>query len=432
MSRRYRWVVVGIFFMFLLLHQADKLLIGPLLTDIRNTFQLTEAQTGAIGTGALVVGALCYPLWGYFYDRFARSRLLALASFIWGSTTWLGAIAPTFGTFLVARASTGIDDSSYPGLYSLLSDYFSPAVRGKVNGLLHLTAPLGYMLGLVLALLLGPIIGWRNVFLITGGLGIVLAGVIFFGVRDLPRGQSEPELADVAALADTKFSWAAARGLLHCRTLIPLFLQGFFGVFPLNIISFWLFNYLETERRYSQDEIFATMSIAVLVMAGGAVLGGWLGDRLFKRTLRGRLMVCAAGVLSAAVLMLVTLTLPNDSRLLFGFLFSLTALFVLFSGPNVVCTIYDITLPEVRSTALSIQYFVESFGAAFAPLMVGILAERQNLGALQPAILIVSVSTWLLCGLFLIVAAVTVPHDIESLRQQLRDRAEAVQQGRVP
>ena len=29
---RYRWVVVAIFFLFMLLHQSDKLLIGP-LTD---------------------------------------------------------------------------------------------------------------------------------------------------------------------------------------------------------------------------------------------------------------------------------------------------------------------------------------------------------------------------------------------------------------
>ena len=28
--------------------------------------------------------------------------------------------------FLVTRSSTGIDDPSYPGLYSLVSDYFGP------------------------------------------------------------------------------------------------------------------------------------------------------------------------------------------------------------------------------------------------------------------------------------------------------------------
>src|SRR5512145_735861 len=120
--RRYRWFIVGVFFAFMLLHQSDKLLIGPLTTPIMETFGIDEAQMGAVFTGALIIGAIFYPLWGYLYDRFARAKLLALASFIWGATTWFSAIVPTYPLFLVSRASTGIDDSSYPGIFSLVSD----------------------------------------------------------------------------------------------------------------------------------------------------------------------------------------------------------------------------------------------------------------------------------------------------------------------
>ena len=162
--RKHRWFVVVVFFAFMLLHQSDKLLIGPLTTPIMQEFGIDEAEMGAVFTGALLVGAVCYPLWGYLYDRYARSRLLALASFLWGATTWLIAIAPSFPAFVASRASTGIDDSSYPGLYSLLSDYFRPRVRGKVFGLLQITMPLGYLLGMILALVLGAAVGWRAVF----------------------------------------------------------------------------------------------------------------------------------------------------------------------------------------------------------------------------------------------------------------------------
>ena len=134
-SPRYRWFVVAVFFLFMLLHQSDKLLIGPLTTPIMETFGIDEVQMGAVFTGALLLGAILYPLWGYLYDRFARAKLLALASFIWGSTTWLSAVAPTYPTFLVTRATTGIDDSSYPGIFSLISDYFGPDMRGN-HGLL--------------------------------------------------------------------------------------------------------------------------------------------------------------------------------------------------------------------------------------------------------------------------------------------------------
>ncbi|NWF70559.1 MAG: MFS transporter [Chloroflexi bacterium] len=420
-SSRYRWVVVAIFFAFMLLHQADKLLIGPLNDSIRETFGIDRAQMGTVGTAALFVAAIFYPLWGYLYDRYARAKLVALASFIWGATTSLGAIAPNFGTFFVARGATGIDDSSYPGIYSLISDYFGPGMRGKVNGLLQLTAPVGYMVGLVLAQALGPTLGWRNVFLITGGLGLVVAVVIFFGVREVPRGKAEPELESLEQIAVHKFDWKVAVGLLRKPALFPLFAQGFFGVFPLQVITFWFFDYLENERGYDQGAIFAIMAAAVLVMAGGAFFGGFLGDMLFKRTLRGRLLVSFTGVVMATILLFLALNVPTENIGLFAALLISASLFVLFSGPNVVSTVHDITLPEVRSTALSVQYFVENIGSALAPAIVGFLAVQSTLSS---AILTVSMSTYVLCALFLALAVYLAPRDMAALRAQMRERAQ--------
>ncbi|MBL8162089.1 MAG: MFS transporter [Anaerolineae bacterium] len=421
LSPRYKWFIVGVFLAFMLLHQADKLLIGQVLTDIQRDFQIDDAQAGAIGTGALVVAAIFYPLWGYLYDRYARARLLALASFIWGVTTALSAIAPNFGSFLATRASTGVDDASYPGLYSLVADYFGPKTRGRVFGLLQLTAPLGFVLSLVLVLALDPLIGWRNIFLLTGGLGLVVGLFIFFGVRDLPRGRAEPELENLPEIAAHRFDWVAARSLLKKRALLPMFVQGFFGVFPLNVITFWFFTYLERERGFESDVIFPIMAGAVLAMSVGAFFAGWLGDRLFQRTPRGRLLVSTTGVMTSTVLLFITLSLPPDTTpLIFGIMLALTALFVLFSGSNVAATIQDITQPEVRSTALSVQYFVENIGAASAPLLVGALSNSMGLSS---AILLICVVTYVLCGVFLVIAVLRVPADVAEMRALMRERA---------
>jgi len=418
---RYRWFIVGVFFAFMLLHQSDKLLIGPLTTPIMETFRINEAQMGAVFTGALLVAVVFYPLWGFLYDRYARSKLLALASFIWGSTTWLSAIAPTYPAFLATRATTGIDDSSYSGLYSLISDYFGPQVRGKIYGLLQLTQPLGYLMGMVLALMLRDQVGWRGVFYITGALGVLLAILIFFGVRDAPRGKSEPELASLEEIGVYRFDWKIALGLFRKNSLRLLFIQGFFGVFPWNVIAYWFFRYLETERNYSSDAVLVTMVVAVLVLASGYFVGGALGDWVFKRTPRGRLIVCAAGTLLGAILLSLALSVPIANQGLFLVALSLTAMFIPFASPNVVSTVYDITLPEVRSTAMAIQSFIEESGAALAPLMAGLIASGSSL---KNAILIICVSAWLLCAFFFVFAAYLIPRDIEMLRAQLRERAE--------
>jgi len=433
MRSRYRWFVVFVFFAFMLLHQADKLLIGPLTTPIMETFGIDEARMGAVFTGALVIEAVFYPLWGYLYDRYARAKLLALASFIWGSTTWLSAIAPTYPAFLATRASTGVDDSSYPGLYSLISDYFGPAVRGKIYGLLQLTQPLGYMLGLVVATLLSAAVGWRGVFYATGSLGVVLSILIFFGVREAPRGKSEPELADLEQIGIYRFDKKIALGLFRKRSLLLLFAQGFAGVFPWNVITYWFFRYLETERNYDQDAVLMTMVPVVLVLAAGYFVGGAVGDFFFKRTPRGRVLVSMVAVLLGAVLLTVTMNVPVENQGLFLALLACTALFIPFAAPNVISTVYDVTLPEVRSTALAVQYFIESAGAALAvqyfiesagaalaPFLAGLIAVRSSL---HDAILIICVSTWVLCSIFFAFVAYLVPKDVEALRQAMRERA---------
>jgi hypothetical protein len=57
----------------------------------------------------------------------------------------------------------------------------------------------------------------------------------------------------------------------------------------------------------------------------------------------------------------------------------LTAIFMPLSSANVIATVYDVTVPEVRSTAQAVEYFIENAGAAFAPIITGIIADMYDL-----------------------------------------------------
>ncbi len=422
-----KWVVLVIFFAFMLLHQTDKLLINPMAPQIYAEWNLTDTQWGAISTAALVVGAVFYPVWGYLYDRYARSKLLALASLIWGATTWISAIAPSYGLFLASRASTGVDDSSYPGLYSLIADYFPPKVRGKIYGLLQLTQPLGYMAGLILATTLAVSAGWRNIFFVTGALGVVLAAAIFFFVKDVPRGTAEPEFETLEEVGNFKFEWGKVKDIIRKKSLIMMNLQGFFGVFPWNTITAFIFIYLAEERGYAESEILMTMAPAILVLASGYFFGGALGDFFFKRSQKGRVNVALFGVLIGAILLFITLKIPVGNKALFGIMLGVTALFIPISSPNVTSTVNDVALPEIRSTAMSIQYFIESSGAALSPLITGIIADAlrraNNPHPRGTAILIICISAWMLCAVFYYITSHFITNDINSLREEMKQRA---------
>ncbi|MFH2037914.1 MAG: MFS transporter [Chloroflexota bacterium] len=426
--KTYPVFVVVIFFFFIFLHQTDKLLIGSLQIPISKTFNLNDLQWGLVNSGALIIGTILFPIWGYLYDRYARAKLLALASLIWGATTWLSSIVRTYPQFLGTRASTGIDDSSYPGLYSLVADYFPPKVRGKVYGILQVPQPLGYLAGMILALMAAPMLdgklfnleGWRSIFLITGFLGIIMAIVIFLFVKDMPRGQAEPEFEGMHDVGQFKFSIKEAKLIFKKRTMWFIFLQGFAGVFPWNVITYFFVGYLLTERGYDNNSVLFVMGPVILILSLGYFVGGSLGDWLFKKTKKGRILISSIGVILGALFLLLALLTPVDQKTTFFIWMSLTALFMPFSSPNVLSTIFDITPPEVRSTAQAVEYFIENSGAALAPIIAGSIALATTK---QTAILTICVSTWVLCFFLYLGALFFIDGDIKTLRNQMAERA---------
>ncbi len=390
-------------FLFSLLHQADRLLIGPLTSKIMDEFHINEAQMGFAISSSIIVAGILYPIWGFLSDRFNRAKLISLASFIWGTTTWFSAIARSYGFFIATRASTGVDDAAYPGMYSLISDYFSPSVRSRVFSVLKMTYSLGYVLGAVFATTFGAKYGWRKVFFLTGAFGVLFAFLILFIIRDIPRGASE-HIETVE-----KMSLSKVKEIVKKKTLIALYAQGFFAIFPINIVTFWFFRYLETERGLFGGSLVLVTAIAVSSIAIGIPVSGILGDKMFMKDKRGRLK---AGFLTfvGSLFLIGAIMTPVKSFAQFIFLVCIGCFLSSFAAPNVAAAISDVSMPEVRSTALAIQSFVETVGSAMSPTIAGVIAYKTNLKFTFVSILSISSIFWAICFL---VAIKNISHDLE-------------------
>jgi fucose permease len=197
--------------------------------------------------------------------------------------------------------------------------------------------------------------------------------------------------------------------------------QGLFGTFPWSVLTFWFFRYLETERGYSSTQAMMSMIVAIVTLALGYYVGGYLGDLLFKRQKQGRAVVSGISVLAGAVLLYLTLIVPVDQVGLFAGLLGLTGLMMSMASPNVISMTADVTLPEVRSSAQALRKFAEDGGSAIAPFLAGLIATRLSL---HSAILLISISTWILCAILFAVLARRLPKDIEAVSQTLQKRAE--------
>jgi hypothetical protein len=129
-------------------------------------------------------------------------------------------------------------------------------------------------------------------------------------------------------------------------------------------------------------------------------------------------------VLLGAIFLYLAMTTPVDRPNQFFLLMCLTAIFMPISSPNVIATVYDVTVPEVRSTAQAIEYFVENSGAVTAPALTGAIIVAS--GDKTFAILSICIVAWLLCFIFYLGALSTIERDTNALRMQMAERAKAM------
>lgn len=421
-SLRYAWFMTIILFLFRSLHTAEIFVISVVLPQILEEFQITYTGGGLIFTATFFMAVALYPIWGYLFDRYSRKALISLSGIIWGITTWLNALPKTFSEFFLTRTLTGIDDTPPSGMNSLVSDYFPPKSRGKPLGLINAAAAFGALIGTILGVIVGYVMGWRMLFYITGGMGILMALLVYFAAKDVPRGSSEPELADLKIKEGLyKINFKEFLLLVKKKSLLFLSLQGFFGVFPWQVLQAWIFTYMIDERGFGEELSMYVMLVWLLSMIIGNLVGGMLGDELFKRNIKGRAILGAATVFLSAPALYFTIMWPIEDVIGFTIAGTIASFILPMAGPNVSAAIMDIAEPEIRSSADALLRIFEYGGSSTAPLISGYLADMYGLGL---GILYISFTTWMICGVLFIMLAFVIAKDILGLRGEMAVRAE--------
>jgi len=178
-----------------------------------------------------------------------------------------------------------------------------------------------------------------------------------------------------------------------------------------------------TERGYNNDAVLGTMVPVILILVLYCIRVIAVFRNIPLRQIRFTGIVSSVGVIFGAIFMYLAITTPIANTTQFFIYMCLTAVFMPLSSPNVIPTVYDVTVPEVRSTAQAVEYFVENIGAASAPALAGALSLAYGQGN---AILWVCVIAWGLCFLFYLGALFTVDKDIHNLRNQMAERAKSM------
>lgn len=409
MSPRYKWHVVAMLWWISFLNYADRQAIFSVFPLLEREMGLTPVELGLLGSSFAWAYGLGAPFAGVIVDRVRRKSAVLLGLHGWSIICVLTALSRNFRHLFFFRTAEGIGETFYyPASMSMISDYHGKTTRSRAMGLHQTSVYFGTIAGGFFAGLIGQHYGWRWSFIIFGGLGIALGTVLHRYLHEPRRGAADFMEAGGAVQAPLARELSLPEFLkMVWGTPTLLLLMGAFmcANFVAVVLLSWMpkFLYDRFEMSLTMAGLTATIFVQLASMVG-APLGGWLADTLRRRTPRGRPLVQAIGVLGGApfvALCGLTTSVP-------WLLVALTA-WGLFKGlydANIFASVYDVISPETRGTAVGFMNTVGWLaGGGSAPVIVGLIAQRESLGvaiALASLVYIASGLLLLTCVAFFV------------------------------
>jgi MFS family permease len=335
------------------LNMLDRNLMSAFANYIVPDLGLSNTEYGLLtGLVFLIFYSVAGLYMGMLADTVNRTRLISFGVTLWSALTAASGLAWNFVSMAIPRMFIGVGESILtPSAMSLLADRFPQSRLGFAAGFYYIGAPLGAGGSFLLAGYLGPIIGWRNCFYLLGGIGIVLAAIVFF-VKETPRRhlvnsedqKNTPSIKKIAKIAMTAIPKSPA---LMAAMAGAMLLHVFIGAGYFD--QLWFVQ----ERGFDRDEI-AKLTGMMGLLGGliGTFVGGVGSDWFTQKTGYGRLVFLFFVLLFCAPFMIAYRLAPGDSIWipigLFLGMFQIGSFF----GPF-FASIQGLIPPEVRSTVIA-------------------------------------------------------------------------------
>lgn len=271
------------------------------------------------GFAGLMLGAF---ILGPVADRFGRKLTLCLCAAIFGVFTLGCAAASSPLHLIVLRFIAGLGlGGAMPAAVALVTEFSPERVRSRFVTALVCCFSIGAAVGGFLAAEILPLSGWRTVFLIGGGLPLVLLPAMLLALPEslrfrATRDPADPVIATTLQRLDPALAFPAGTTFTggedihaHDKSPLGLFAEGrallttliWLGFFMNLVVLYFLASYLPTVLS-SGDGIAiadAVRMTGVYQVGGmiGALVIGWLMDRVSAPPLLGIVMAASVAFL---------------------------------------------------------------------------------------------------------------------------------------
>jgi MFS family permease len=345
--------------------------IAAAAPGFRSDLALSSEALGVLFSMFFVTYASFQIVAGWTIDRYGVVPVFTIGYVLWSAATIFTGLAGGFAGLLAWRLVLGVGEAvAYPAYSKFLAAGFPEERRGLANALIDAGSRMGPAVGIVIGGQIAARYGWRMVFFVIGGAGLVWLVPWLWHMR--------------GSLGVQRRAVAAAGGGPNLRRILSRreAWGTFLGLFCLNyswyFVLTWLPTYLRDERHYSMRMISIYGSLPFWAVAATSVAFGALSDRLIRRgrtPTRVRL-ACLGGGLSLSALMIPAYLIQDQVASMALMVVACLSLGV--ASSNLWAVTQTLAGPAAAARWTGLQNAMGNIAGVLSPYVAGLIVGRTG------------------------------------------------------
>ena len=364
----YKWRALALLWVAFFLQQGTRQIFGATLTSIQGSIGATAAGIGTVATVFTFVYGLSVPFAGVAADLFNRKWMVVSGVFVFCLGIFASGFASSLALILVTYGIlNGVGQSFYyPSATSIIGEQHKET-RATALSILQM----GLYAGIIgCSVASGALAdagkdGWRVPFWVFGGIGIIWAVALAFGLK----GGRSDKVEDKPSLRDAFMAFVVNPSALLLAAGLGMMIYVDVG------FKTWMPSHLESSFGLAKGS--AALNAVLWHYIGafvGVTLGARVSDRLAKRRPSVRMETNIAGLALAAPFIAWMAYAP--SLVSCGVAMALFGVFRGVYDSNPMASLFDIIPQRYHASGAGIML---SFGFVFgstSPVALGLLKQH--------------------------------------------------------
>jgi ACS family hexuronate transporter-like MFS transporter len=275
------WMVVALLFIVTALSFMDRQILSMSILKIKEDIAISNEDYSWI-TGGFIAGyAIMFTLGGVFIDKFGTKLGLALSLGIWTLASGMHSVATTVSAFILFRFILGIGEGAcFPGVIKAVMEWIPIEKRSLATGIAIGGSAIGAVVAPLLVIFMLDSVGWRMVFLVSPVISFIWIGFWLY-LNNKKNSTHRIATASVSTQQNSKYSFSEV--LKNKNAWIFIGMRVLFD--PIfYFLMFWIPKFMSESRGVSLELIGKLFWIPFLVLGLSNILGGYLSDKIFKKT----------------------------------------------------------------------------------------------------------------------------------------------------